>query len=162
MRSLLSSGGLRWLFGALTDNLTTPVLTCLLLFSMAYGAVLDSGILQAFRPATFRQRFALRVVIVEVLLFLLVLFLLTAVPHAVLLSATGVLIPSSFTNGLLPVLSTFVMFVAATYGIVSAKLPNIVSVIEALTSGIARWRWVFLFYFLLAELYFSFIYVFSH
>ncbi|MCR5129834.1 MAG: ABC transporter substrate-binding protein [Prevotella sp.] len=162
MRSLLSSEGLRWLFGSVTDNLTTPMLTFLLLLSMAYGAVVESGLLQALRPTTFRQRFALRVVTAEVLLFLLVLFLLTAVPHAVLLSATGVLIPSSFTDGILPILALFVMLVAATYGMVSAKLPTVVAVIESLTVGIARWRWVFLFYFLFAELYASILYVFAH
>lgn len=161
LRSLLSSEGLRWLFGALTNNLTTPVLTCLLLLGMAHGAVVESGVLNVFRPSTFRQRFAQRVVIAEVVIFLVVILLLTAVPHAVLLSATGVLIPSSFTDGLLPVLAIFVMFVAATYGMISGFQPTVVNVIEAISSGIVRWRWPILLYFLLAELYASFLYVFG-
>ncbi|MDY6247990.1 MAG: ABC transporter permease, partial [Prevotella sp.] len=49
MHSLLSSGGIRWLFASLTQNLLTPVLVWLMFGCMAYGVLRESSLLSLRR-----------------------------------------------------------------------------------------------------------------
>ena len=161
VRSLLSSEGIRWLFGSLTGNLATPTLLCLILILMAVGTMRKSGIRHLFVRATYRQRFALRVVIAELVLMLVVLLLLTAVPGAPLLSVIGVLFPSSFTDSLLPVLCIAVIVVSLSYGFVSGRLSNRESALDAMTHGLTRWGSLIVLYLVLAEFLESLRYVFS-
>ena len=160
VHSLLSNEGLRWLFGSLLQNLTTPVLPALLLVSMAWGSLDESGLLQLRRPMTYRQHFALRIVALELIVIVAALLLLTAIPHAPLLSATGVLFPSSFSDSLLPVLCLIVIIVSLTYGIASEKFSSSLMLLDAPVSGIRKASPLFLLYVIAAELYASFCFVF--
>lgn len=45
------------------------------------------------RPSTYRQRVALWLVAIEMVVFVVLMLLLTLVPHAILRSVTGVLCP---------------------------------------------------------------------
>ena len=85
LRSLLSSEGIRWFFGQFSNNLSSPILVWLLVATMGYGCLTSSGLLQLKRPLDFRQWLALRIVMLELAVFLAVLTLLTLLPHAVLL-----------------------------------------------------------------------------
>jgi aminobenzoyl-glutamate transport protein len=161
VRSLLSSEGIRWLFGSLTGNLATPTLLCLILILMAVGAMRKSGIRHLFVRATYRQRFAQRVVIAELVLLFIVLLLLTAVPEASLLSVTGVLFPSSFTDSLLPVFCIVVIAVCLSYGFVSGRLSTCEDALDAMSSGLSRWRGLVVLYLVLAEFFESLRYVFT-
>ena len=86
VRSLLSNEGIRWFFASFIDNVATPPLVWLLVLSMAYGAVVNSQILTALRRSgrqrTYRQTFALRIVLVEWILFAVVVIVLSFVPLA--------------------------------------------------------------------------------
>lgn len=158
MRSLLSSEGIRWLFGTFAQNLLTPLLAWLLLGSVAYGAVVSCGLTELRRPFTFRQRSALRFVAVEALLFLVVLLLLTLIPQAPLLSATGQLFPSAFSDGLVPFLCFAVTVLALTYGLTTARLSTLGDVLHALTVGFSKCASLWLLYILGVEFYASFRY----
>ena len=103
-RSLLSGEGIRWFLGRFADNLAHPLLVWLILIAIAWGTLsrstLPSALLKLSRrqPVLYRQRFGLRVVAIELVLFAVVVLLLTAVPQAILLSASGQLFPSSFSS----------------------------------------------------------------
>lgn len=155
MRSLLSSEGIRWLFGSLTRNLLTPVFGWLLFGSMAYGAVRSSGLLELRRPLTFRQRSAVRFVAVEIVLFLVLIFALTSIPHAPLLSVTGQLFPSSFSDGIVAFACIGIIVVAVTFGATTGRFPSVSSVLDALVSGIGKCGYLWLLYVLIVEFYVS-------
>lgn len=161
IHSLLSSEGLRWLFASLAGNIATPVLACLLLAAMAYGAITRSGIASILHPATYRQRFARKIVIVEAALLIAFALLLTAVPHAVLLSVTGVLFPSSFSDSFFPILCIVLMVVSLTYGIVCGTIATITMAFESLKEGIKDAASLILIYIFSAELYAMLGYVFG-
>lgn len=159
MRSLISSEGVRWLFGHFADNIAQPLLAWLLLAATAWGAATRSGIADMLLPVrrhlSYRQRVAARMVVVEAVAIVAVMLLLTAVPHAVLLSVTGALWPSSFSVSIIPTACLSVCLMSVTYGVMSGSLRSVAGVFHALTAGIASWRPVWLVYILAAELWFS-------
>lgn len=164
IRSLLSSEGIRWLFGNFTQNLATPVLVWLLLGSIAYGAFVECGLAVAFthlNRLTYREQFALKVVYVVIFIYIMVLLLLTVVPHAVLLSVTGSLFPSSFSDSIVPILCFGISTVSVVYGVMSGRLRSLVDIFNVLTIGITFTLPLWLLYILAAELYFSITFVFS-
>ncbi|MBR1468820.1 MAG: AbgT family transporter [Prevotella sp.] len=155
MRSLLSSEGIRWLFGSFVQNLLTPVLVWLILGSMAYGSVVASGLTELRRPMTFRQRSALRFVAVEALIFLVITLLLTLIPQAPLLSSTGQLFPSAFSDGLVPFVCFAVIVMALTFGLSTGRFNSLTEVVATLVKGFGRCGYLWLIYILGAELYAS-------
>ena len=90
-----------------------------------------------------------------------VIVLLSAVPHAVLLSATGRLFPSPFSQSLVPVVAFSVTLLSAFYGMVSGNLETLPRVYDALLDGIRRAAPLLLFYILLMQIYESLCYVFQ-
>ena len=172
MHSLLSSEGLRWFFGQFVQNLATPVLVWLLLLSVAYGCVVSSGLGDALRvcfgaskkaeasPLSYRQRFALRAVVFELGLVIIAMLLLTAVPHASLLSVTGQLFPSSFSASIVPVVAFALCLFSITYGVMSGRFHSVPEIFRSISAGIAPTTPLWLLYILAAELYFSVRFVF--
>lgn len=155
MRSLLSSEGIRWLFGSFAQNLLTPLLAWLVLGSVAYGTVVSSGLAELRRPITFRQRSALQFVAIEALIFLAVLLLLTLIPQAPLLSATGQLFPSALSDGLVPFVCFSVTVMALTFGFTTGRFTTLRDMVRSLTVGFEKWSSLFLLYILGMELYAS-------
>ena len=135
VRSLLSSEGIRWFFGAFADNVASPWLVSLLLILIAFGALQQSCI-----PGGrgYRDRVALRVAVIVLVLFVLVIALLTLPPHAILLSATGELFPSAFSRSLLPIITFGVSLFAVVFGMMSGRLKTLSDILGALSSGIAK------------------------
>ena len=133
VRSLLSSEGIRWFFGAFADNVASPWLVSLLLLLIAFGALqpLPEG-------RGYRNRVALRVAVIVLVLFALVIALLTLPPHAILLSATGELFPSAFSRSLLPIITFGVSLFAVVFGMMSGRLKTLSDILGALSSGIAK------------------------
>lgn len=158
MRSLLSSEGIRWLFGSFAQNLLTPLLAWLVLGSVAYGTVVSSGLTELRRPITFRQRSALQFVAIEALIFLAVLLLLTLIPQAPLLSATGQLFPSALSDGLVPFVCFAVTVMALTFGFTTGRFNTLRDMVRSLTVGFGKWSSLFLLYILGMEFYLSFCY----
>ena len=163
LRSLLSGEGLRWLFGRFTVNLQSPVLVWMLLLGVAYGAMRGSGIIGAIRKKRdndYRTRIALQMVACEALAIIVVLVLLTLPPHAILLSATGQLFPSSFTSGLIPVVAIAVSAMSLTYATMVGRLKTVYDAFLLMTEGIAIIAPLMLAYIFIAELYHSLLFVF--
>ena len=168
MHSLLSSEGLRWFL----QNLATPVLVWLLLISVAYGCVVSSGLGDVLRVCfgaskkaeasslSYRQRFALRAVIFELGLVIIAMLLLTAVPHAALLSVTGQLFPSSFSASIVPVVAFALCIFSITYGVMSGRFHSVPEIFRSISAGIAPTTPLWLLYILAAEFYFSVRFVF--
>ena len=101
VRSILTSEGVRWFFSSFVDNLASPFLVWLVLVSFAVNAVRSSGVLRC-RLSTYRQRVALWLVAIEMVVLVVLMLLLTLVPHAILRSVTGVLCPGPFAQSLIP------------------------------------------------------------
>lgn len=159
LRSLLSSEGLRWFFGSFVDNITTPALTWLLLAAMAVGVWQELGV----RSEELGVRSGLRlspVVWAELALIVVVMVLLTAVPHAILLSATGTLFPSSFSRSIVPVASFAAIVCGITVGITNDRLHSLADVYRALTAGLRSVAVLLPLYIVAAELVASLLFVF--
>lgn len=157
-RSLLSAEGIRWFFGQFSSNLASPLLVWLLLASVAYGAVCESGIRQINR-AEYRQRIAFRLVLLELCGFLAIILLLTMKPHAILLNVMGGLFPSSFSRSIIPYVCFSVVVMSISYGVLSCRLKTVEDVFRILTAGIRSCAPLFLLYILASQLYYSVEYI---
>ena len=159
VRSLLSSEGIRWFFGSFTGIIASPLLVWLLLALIAIGSVQKSGLTAWKRH--YRDRLALRVATVSLLIYLTLIALLTFLPHAILLSATGDLFPSAFSRSLVPVIAFGVCVLSITYGVVSGRLKSLSSVIHSLSYGIEKGAVLLVLYILLIQFYESLRFVFG-
>lgn len=160
VRSLLSDVGIRWLFGSFTDIIASSLLAWLLLLLIAFGSFQKSGLFQVlshqahFRrsmPLNYRDRLALRVTLVFLLIYIGIILLLTMLPHAVLLSATGSLYPSAFSHSLVPIISFGIIVISVSFGLMSGRLETLADILSALTYGIEKAPWIFIFYILLIQ-----------
>lgn len=164
VRSLLSTEGIRWFFGQFTSMQASPWLVWLLLLSVAWGSVSGSGLIASLtrrggtRP--YRERLAIRLAAVLLLLYVGVVIMLTAVPHAVLLSATGSLFPSAFSRSLVPLVAFGVVLLSVAFGFMSGRFSSLSDVVSSLTSGISAVAPLFLIYLLAQQLVQSLAFVF--
>ena len=148
VRSLLSSEGIRWFFGAFTANVASPWLVSLLLILIALGTLRNTGLLTIhsslftfhFSLFTFhyREKVAMRVSLIVLCLFVVMIALLTLPPHAILLSATGELFPSAFSRSLVPIIASGVSLFAIVFGLMSGRLKTLSDILAALSSGLSR------------------------
>ena len=162
VRSMLSSEGIRWFLGQYTSNLASPLLVWLVLAGMTYGALRSSGLSRAimyFSNISYRQRFALKVVVAELVFFAIVLFLMTFLPQAILLSVTGELFPSSFSRSLIPIVCFLLTLFSITYGLINTSFTSLTDIFTSLTSGIiAISPWLVIYVFVI-QLYYSILFV---
>lgn len=162
VRSMLSSEGIRWFLGQYTSNLASPLLVWLVLAGMTYGTLRSSGLSRAimyFSNISYRQRFALKVVVAELILFAIVLFLMTFLPQAILLSVTGEFFPSSFSRSLIPIVCFLLTLFSITYGLINTSFTSLTDIFNSLTSGItAISPWLVIYVFVI-QLYYSILFV---
>lgn len=151
VRSLLSSEGLRWFLGSFASMLATPWLVWLLLLSMAGGCLWRSGL--AAKPHTYRDRTALRAALVLMAVYVAFVLVLTAAPHAILLSATGRLFPSPFSRALVPLVAFGIILVSSVYGRSSGRFSSFSDIVDSLSFGIAKAGPLFVAYVMLIQLY---------
>ena len=159
-RSLLSAEGIRWFFGRFQDNLASSLLVCLLLASIAWGALRRSG-LSRYDATRYRQRIAMRLVVLELVFFLAVILSLTMMPHAILLNVMGALFPSSFSSSIIPYGCFVVVVTSVSFGLMSGRLRSIEEVFRALTAGVAEMSPLFLLYVLAMQLCHSLLFLLS-
>jgi aminobenzoyl-glutamate transport protein len=110
---------------------------------------------------TYRDKTALRVAIVFLLAYIVVILLLTVIPHAILLSATGALFPSPFSRSIVPLTAFGIALVSIIYGIMSGRLRDIKDILDALSFGISKGAPVFVLYILIIQFVRSMLFVFS-
>lgn len=162
VRSMLSSEGIRWFLGQYTSNLASPLLVWFVLAGMTYGALRSSGLSRAimyFSNISYRQRFALKVVVAELIFFSIVLFLMTFLPQAILLSVTGELFPSSFSRSLIPIVCFLLTLFSITYGLINTSFTSLTDIFNSLTSGITTISpWLVIYVFVI-QLYYSILFV---
>lgn len=164
VRSLLSSEGIRWFVGGFTTMVSSPLLVWLIILLMAFGAFQKSGLISltdASYQMTYRDKTALRVAIVFLLAYIAVILLLTVIPHAILLSATGALFPSPFSRSIVPLTAFGIALVSIIYGIMSGRLRDIKDILDALSFGISKGSPVFVLYILIIQFVRSMLFVFS-
>ena len=168
VRSLLSSEGVRWFFGSFTEMVASPLLVWLLLCLCAWGCLQRSGLLTfspfhlfTFFPLTYRDKVAMRVSLVFLVLYLIVIALLTLAPHAILLSATGSLFPSAFSRSLVPIVCFGLCLVSLVFGLISGRLHGLADILEALSTGIAQGASLIIIYLFAIQLYESLRFVFN-
>lgn len=158
-RSMLSPEGIRWFFGSFTENMESPWLVGLLLICIAWGTLQTSGLLH-FDCTIYRHRNALRLVLIELVLFVAVILLLTVVPHAILLNVMGGIEASSFSRSILPYICFAVIVMSLSFGAVSNSLQGIEAMGESLSEGIRMAAPYIVIYILANQLYSSIEYLF--
>jgi aminobenzoyl-glutamate transport protein len=155
VRSLLSSEGIRWFFSSFNDLVASPVLVWLLLLMCALGCLQKSGVISIFgRPKAmnFRDRLALYVAIAFLLIYGVIIILLTLMPHAILLSATGHLFPSAFSRSLVPIIAFGICIFSVSFGLMAGVMRNISDILQALSFGIAKGAPLIVFYLFAVQL----------
>ena len=177
IRSLLSSEGVRWFFGSFTTNQLTPLLAWFITAAMAVGACVRSRLWAAFytkmsgllhrRDCTdgrqglhYRERIGLRLALAEFMVYVVIMLLLTVVPHAILLSVTGELFPSAFSSSLIPSLSFVLIVMSLSYGVASGTVDSVARMHRVLVGGLEAGARIVPAYVIGVQLYMSLLYVF--
>ena len=161
VHSLLSSEGIRWLFGQFSSNIATPLTAWLIVAVIAYGCLSSCGILELKHPLDFRQRVAIRFVVFEIVVFVAIILLLTLMTHAVLLSIDGDICSGSLANSIIPYLSLVVCMTSITYAYLSGRCNTKAELFDMLCEGNRQLSPLFIIYVLLTQLVYSVLYVLS-
>ena len=163
VRSLLSSEGVRWFIGGFSNIVASPLLAWLLLILIACGSIQQSGVVSLFSqkgPKSFRDKLALRVACVFLAIYVLVICLLTLMPHAILLSAKGSLFPSAFSRSILPILCFGITLFSVVYGMMSGHKKSGEDIVDILSYGIRQGAPLIIVYILAIQFYASLRFVF--
>ena len=177
IRSLLSSEGVRWFFGSFTANQLTPLLAWFITAAMAVGACVRSRLWAAFctkmsgllhrrdsadgrQGLHYRERIGLRLALAEFMVYVVIMLLLTVVPHAILLSVTGELFPSAFSSSLIPSLSFVLIVMSLSYGVASGTVDSVARMHRVLVGGLEAGVRIVPAYVIGVQLYMSLLYVF--
>ena len=155
VRSLLSSEGIRWIFNSFKNLIASPVLVWLLLLMCAFGCLQKSRVTAVFgrtKTINFRDRLALYVAIAFLLIYGIIIILLTLMPHAILLSATGHLFPSAFSRSLVPIVAFGICIFCVSFGLMAGVMRNVSDILQALSFGIAKGAPLVVFYLFAVQL----------
>ena len=139
IRPILGGEGLRWFFGTFVDNISSCTIVWIILCGMSVGALLKSRLLHAvcsYKQTTRYERMALFVVFWEIMCMALMVVVLAFIPHAILLSALGTIVPSSFSTSIIPMSSFLICFISLTYGYMTGAYISIKSAFEAMCFGV--------------------------
>ena len=139
IRSILGGEGLRWLFRTFVDNINPYAIVWIMLCGMSIGTLVKSRLLNAicsYNKTTRYERMALFVVFWETMCMTLTVFILAFIPHAILLSALGTLVPSSFSASVVPLVSFLLCLASLTYGHMTGTYKSIESAFSAMCFGI--------------------------
>ncbi len=159
VRSLISSEGIRWFVGEFTYTLASPLLVWLLLALVALGCLQRSGLMS--RGRGYRDRVALRVSLSFMIIYVVIICLLTLMPHAILLSVTGSLFPSAFSRALVPIICFGIGVLSISFGMVSGRLHTLTDILDALTFGLQQGAPLIILYIMFFQFYASLLFVFG-
>ena len=159
VRSMLSSEGIRWAFGGYIHQMQSSLLVWFLLAGMAYGALRHSRLAESLHSMRYRQRVALRFSIAILAVYLLVVAYFAFVPHAILLSVTGNLFPSAFSDAVIPLFCFGIMLMSVVYGVMSGSFPSVPSVFNALVAGVSSFVPLIIVYLLASHLIYILSYI---
>lgn len=167
VHSLLSASGIRWLFSSSVSVLSTPLTAWLFMMAMSAGTLARSGLCNLLKTKglrwsryTFRERFGMKVFWGLLSVCLIVLAFLTLSPHAVLLSVTGSLFPSPFSEGLVAVGCVMVALLSFSFAYTSGQFRQLTDLSESFVYGMMLFAPLFVVCFLASMLYCHASYVF--
>jgi len=159
MQSLLSAEGVRWYIGSYADVLAKPLLVWILLCGCAYGILKDSCIADILKrlynkqPTEYIERMALQASCIVGILIVIAVLLLVIGPHVILLSATGTISNSSFSEGIVPIAVFLLTAIGITYGYCSSKFRGVVELFDACIKGVTTIVPVLILYIFIVHLY---------
>lgn len=156
VRSILSSEGIRWFLGHFAELMASPVLVWLLLGAMAHGAIVKCRCQQG---NSYRSSRARVISLAFLMMYVVIVLLLTVSPHAVLLSASGVLWPSPFSASLVPITAFGILIAAILYGVVAGTFQTLSDVYGSLVYGLRQCAPLLPVYILFMQLFESFLFV---
>lgn len=159
VRSLLTSEGIRWFLGHFAESIASPILAWILLLGLGWGCLRHCGLLTSFSTPRVslpvRTRIAQWSVLIFLIIYICIIVLLTAVPHAILLSVTGELFPSPFSASIIPVVAFGLCMVGIIFGVMSGRFSTLSDIYESLIDGLRSTAVLVLFYLLLIQIYFT-------
>ncbi|MDO4820188.1 MAG: AbgT family transporter [Prevotella sp.] len=156
--SLLSPSGIRWFLSRFTSNIASPMLVWLLLIACAYGALKGSVLHKDVDNN--HKRLALTVCSVVTLFIVAGIIALAFIPHAPMLSITGRLFPSPFSDSIVPIICFSVILLSWLYGSVTDTLHTLSDAFSTLVLGVTRFAPLIIVYIFASQLIYSVIYVF--
>lgn len=159
LRSMLGSDGIRWFFGSFTSFVSSEVLAWILLLSMAWSSVKASGIFSRLHLSTLNDKVAMACAVVALLFCVAVVLMLTAVPHAALLSVSGSLYPSPFSQSFVAVVAFIAIFTSIVYGVMSGRYHSVADIFIPMQKGIAGAAWLIVIYIFAAQLINTLLYI---
>lgn len=154
VHSLLSTAGIRWMFGSFTGNTLTPVLLWIVLSGMSWNIFCSSGLCQAIRrpyKVDYRCRTALGIALGQTVIAIAILAFLTLPPHAILSGVTGHLYPSRLFSNAVPTLLLVSVIISATYGLASGTYKSIHEIFPSLAKGVSKTSPLVIIYILLIQ-----------
>jgi len=157
VRTLLSADGVRWFFAHFENMIASPALAWLLLMAMAGGALWKSGLLQPDGSMNYKR--GVVVVTIVLVFYAGAISWLILMPHAILLSATGRLWPSSFSYALLPICAFGTVICSISHGLVVRRFTSLTDVCSSLCYGISKSAPALFLYVLFIQFYESLRYV---
>ena len=177
MRSMLSSEGIRWFFGSFVSN---QLHHCLSLYMavMAAGACIRSRLYTALRAMLsnvrsspnkfhkqslqihYREKAGLRVALVEFIAYVIIMILLTAVPHAISPECDRTAIPQFLLLEFHPLIITDHHHHVTTYGVASGTIDSVAKMHKILVGGLEVGSRLVPTYLIGIQLYMSIRYVF--
>ena len=110
---------------------------------------------------SFRDRLALRVASVFIILYAIVICMLTIMPHAILLSVKGSLFPSAFSRSILPIVSFGVTLFSVVFAMMSGHKKTGEDIIDILSYGIRQGASLVIIYIFAIQFYASLRFVFG-
>jgi p-aminobenzoyl-glutamate transporter AbgT len=105
---------------------------------------------------------AVRLVSLEVIIFVIIIVLLTSVPHAVLLNIDGHIFSKNFLMCMISYISFVILVISSTYSISVGRISSIPGLFAFMCEGIKKAAPIYIIYILAAQLYYSIIFVFSN
>jgi p-aminobenzoyl-glutamate transporter AbgT len=126
VEGLLTARGIRWMCSNIVPNFAAVPLAKRLMEMMALSVLLESGIFRTFRGhISLKQKRALQITGISVLVVVGLFSLLLFLPNAVLLSAFGTISHSAFSKGLHGLLVCLVIFLGNVYGYTSGQFTTL-------------------------------------
>lgn len=122
VEGLLTPRGIRWMCVNIIPNFASVHLAKMLLGLMAISVLRESGIIATLRGhISMKQKRALQITGISVLIVLCLFSLLLFLPKAILLSAFGTFHNSAFSKGLDGLLMCLVILIGNVYGYTSGR-----------------------------------------
>lgn len=154
VESLLGNSGLRWLLSSYADNVSSPLLSWMLLLAVAYGMFRYNGFPQslAFKNEDNpKVLFAKKIFFLEIFLGFLFCVILAFYPHSVVLGVSGHLFPGPFLTIVLFVMIMVVIFANISFMYLSENASDDKSAEKALIFGLQSVAPLIVIYLLLKE-----------